>query len=745
MVRTRSQAKTAMKREAKPAPAPTVAAPEAAASAGESLVGNFGLGVDADAVMVDGAVEERAAVEAGVQMERNAVVMGVAAMVDSGTVGGVAEANDFVYETESAGMIEMKGDEDVSGENIRVPNGDGRKGNMGLEPGCLHSEKAAAKGVELSSCFPAHHIEAEPNNSDRFTRYCLPRLGNGDFRVSDLVWSKLEDCSWWPGEIFDPSNASELALNHKIEGNYLVAYFGSDTFAWRDESQLMPFIANYAHMEKQCSSDDFIDAVNHALEELSRRILLGMSCSCLSDELSDSGMIHLVDNQGLRDGVTCSTANKAEVLKFFHPDNLFHYVKSLALFPGQGGDLLELVVACSQLTSFYWSKGCPESASFQTYSGWDDSAMNISSTMNVTIEERVTNVVHPGHDASERGRGWPIQKPEDDIELTEKKETYNLILSGTHDDFSESHNRISLNSFGDSVTRSHSSFKIVECKQQAASQLTGQSSVERPQNEPTHNGKFDVFGEESGDELTVLKGAKWKYMHENDNADPKELLPQLCSVAIEPLNKNISSSVIISYFSYYKNYVVTASTEANISGKDDSRRDHQKKVHSPEVESADHMQDSYWSGLSLQDGSVCSREMTSSGTRPRRKRKSSQESFVPPSQHLRCATLAPNKQIQVMERPIVHADAKIADELKPTALILSFGRSAALPSEMDLIKVFSRYGPLKEAETEVHKDTNTAKVVFKKRLDAERGFSVAGKYGTFGSSLRSYRLVNMPF
>ncbi|GJM88817.1 hypothetical protein PR202_ga04930 [Eleusine coracana subsp. coracana] len=639
MVRTRSQAKTAMKRKAKPVPSPRVAAPEAAA--GEGLVGNFGLEVDADAVMVDGAVEERAAVEAGVQMERNAVGMGDAAMVVSGTVGGVVEASDFVYETESAGMIEMKGDEDVSGENIGVPNGDGWKGNMGLEPGCLHSEeKAAAKGVELSSCFSAHHIEAEPNNSDRFTRYCLPCLGNGDFRVSDLVWSKLEDCSWWPGEIFDPANASELALKHKMEGNYLVAYFGSDTFVWRDESQLMPFIANYAHMEKQCSSDDFINAVNHALEELSRRIF-----------------------------------------------------------------------------------------------GWDDSAMDISSTMNVTIEEHVTNAVHPGHDASERGRGWPKQKPEDGIELTEKKETYNLILSGIHDDFCESHNRISLNSFEDSVTGSHSSFKIVECKQQAASQLTGPSSAERSQNEPTLNGKFDVFGEESGDELTVLKGAKWKYMHENDNADPKELLPQLCSVAIEPLNKNICSSVIISYFSYYKNYVVTASNEANISGKDDSRRDQRKKEHSPEVESADHMQDSYWSGLSLQDGSICSREMTSSGTRPRRKRKSSQESFVPPSQHLRCATLAPNKQIQVMERPIVHADAKIADELKPTALILSFGRSAALPSEMDLVKVFSRYGPLKEAETEVHKDTNTAKVVFKKRLDAERGLSVAGKFSRRGAGV----------
>ncbi|KAG8068395.1 hypothetical protein GUJ93_ZPchr0005g15777 [Zizania palustris] len=87
----------------------------------------------------------------------------------------------------------------------------------------------------------------------------------------------------------------------------------------------------------------------------------------------------------------------------------------------------------------------------------------------------------------------------------------------------------------------------------------------------------------------------------------------------------------------------------------------------------------------------------------------------------------------------------MVDECKPTALVLSFGRSVALPSETHLFKVFSRYGPLKESKTEVQTSINTVKVVFKKRVDAERAFSIAGKYSTFGPSLHSYRLMNMPF
>jgi len=621
---------------------------------------------------------------------------------------------------------------------------------------------------------PDSNLEAANlGNVHQGARYCLPPLDKGGFQVTDLVWGKVKSHPWWPGEIFDPSDASELALKHQKKGSHLVAYFGDNTFAWCDESQLKPFVTNYSQMEKQSTSDAFVGSVNNALEELSRRILSGMSCSCLPEELADNGMSYTVDNAGLKDGVTCSAVNRPEILNCFSPQNLLHYIKELALFPGQGGDLLELVIACSQLTSFYRSKGCPELASFQTGDAWVEDGDGLDgtdtlSTQNVMVEEPVVNEVRPTQEKPKRGRGRPRkQKPGDGQVVMEKRSTSNQVNDTSYvekqvglefDDYDTLQNKKKRNfdSFEDSEKSSAptggSSFKIGECIRRAASQLTGSSSIMKAQNELSaykyaaegENGEFDISSDDAGDELTVEKRAKRRRMHRNHTADPKELLSQLCMVATEPMNCYSFSPMIISYFNDYRNYIVSTTTEANIVDKGTSRRGRKRKevLASPEVETTDHMQDSYWSGLSLHNHPINDLRKESPNTRPRRRRRSSRHAYEPLSE---LGDPVPKKQIQVMERSIIHVDEKMVDELKPTALVLSFGRSAALPSELDLVKMFSRYGPLKEGETEVHKETKTVKVVFKKRADAERAFSVAGKYGTFGPSLRSYRLVNMPF
>lgn len=596
-------------------------------------------------------------------------------------------------------------------------------------------------------------------------RYCLPPLDKGGFQVADLVWGKVKSHPWWPGEIFDPSDASELGLKHQKKDSHLVAYFGDNTFAWCDESQLKPFVTNYSQMEKQSSSDAFVGSVNNALEELSRRILSGMSCSCLPEELADNGMSYTVDNAGLKDGVTCSAVNRPEILNCFSPEKLLHYIKELALFPGQGGDLLELVIACSQLTSFYRSKGCPELASFQTGDAWVEDGLDgtdTSATQNVVAEEVVINEVPPTQDKPKRGRGRPRkQKPGDGQVVMEKRDLSNRANDASHDDFDDFDNlqnkkKRNFDSFEDlekaSAPTGGKSFKIGECIRRAASQLTGSSSIVKAQNEPTgyknaaeaENGEFDISSDDAVDELTVEKRAKRRRLHRNHTADPKELLSQLCLVATEPMNGYSFSAMLISYFNDYRNYIVSTTTEASIVEKGASRRGRKRKevLPSPEVETTDHMQDSYWSGLSLHNHPIHDLRKESPTTRPRRRRRSSRYAYVPSSE---LGDSVPKKQIQVIERSIIHVDEKMVDELKPSALVLSFGRSASIPSELDLVKMFSRYGPLKEMETEVDKDTNTVKVVFKKRADAERAFSAAGKYGTFGPSLRSFRLVNMPF
>jgi hypothetical protein len=171
----------------------------------------------------------------------------------------------------------------------------------------------------------------------------------------------------------------------------------------------------------------------------------------------------------------------------------------------------------------------------------------------------------------------------------------------------------------------------------------------------------------------------------------------------------------------------------------------------PKVETTDHMQDAYWSELSLQNNPIPSLKGAGGKTRPIRRRRptwkarATSSDLPSPVQNTQPETLGDNRKIQVVKRSIIHVDEKMVHEVKPTALVLSFGRSTDLPSEKDLIRIFSRSGPLKETETEVHRNTNTVKVVFKKRVDAERAFSVAGNFGSFGPSLRSFRLVEMPF
>ncbi|KAF9590059.1 hypothetical protein IFM89_030371, partial [Coptis chinensis] len=79
----------------------------------------------------------------------------------------------------------------------------------------------------------------------------------------------------------------------------------------------------------------------------------------------------------------------------------------------------------------------------------------------------------------------------------------------------------------------------------------------------------------------------------------------------------------------------------------------------------------------------------------------------------------------------VHSCASL-NEISPTTLLMSFTDSGCIPSILNLNKIFRRFGPLKESETEVLKHMSSAKVVFKKRSDAEVAFGSAAKFKIFG-------------
>lgn len=102
---------------------------------------------------------------------------------------------------------------------------------------------------------------------------------------------------------------------------------------------------------------------------------------------------------------------------------------------------------------------------------------------------------------------------------------------------------------------------------------------------------------------------------------------------------------------------------------------------------------------------------------------------------------------QVFSEPksvTIDTNPKTSNEDSATALILKFTNLDSIPSVANLNEIFSRYGPVRETETEVMKKNNCAKVVFEAQSNAETAFSSAGKFSIFGPSLIGYRLDYSP-
>ena len=111
--------------------------------------------------------------------------------------------------------------------------------------------------------------------------YVSPPQNENEFSITDLVWGKVRSHPWWPGQISDPADASEKAVKYYKKDCFLVAYFGDRTFAWNDASLLKPFRPHFSQIEKQSNSEAFQNAVSCALDEVKRRVELGLACSCI--------------------------------------------------------------------------------------------------------------------------------------------------------------------------------------------------------------------------------------------------------------------------------------------------------------------------------------------------------------------------------------------------------------------------------------------------------------------------------
>ncbi|KAK4756790.1 hypothetical protein SAY87_006917 [Trapa incisa] len=564
--------------------------------------------------------------------------------------------------------------------------------------------------------------------------YQLPPDKEGEFSILDLVWGKVRSHPWWPGQIFDPSDASEKAVQYQKKDSFLVAFFGDQTFAWNEAHLLKPFRTHFSVAEKQVSSEAFQNAVDCALEEVSRRVELGLACSCTPKGAIENIEFQVVENAGIKE----ESSKKEGVGEYFHatcfePDKLIDYIKELAQLPCEGGSRLELVIAKAQLLSFYSLKGY-SLAEFIFTDGFSDEPEDLHYDKENMALGEAADTASPvsAEEEEEDSSGSEGSK----LERSSLKRKHNLrectypfkkgrsmteLMESTSEE--ERLKSISVAKITSTTVAPKPSFKIGECIKRIASQLTGSSIVKlKNESEPV----------QSTEDAEKGSGVACEY------SSMEDLLVQLQLAAQEPMMEHSFSNVITCFFSDFRNSVVlNQNLELGKLGGGGKRKRLAHLDGSSEAFEFDDMNDSYWTDRIIENGDEEDPLSDGGGRRIENQQLVLVDSPKPQKTGRRPYTrrrLQESNHEQPPHKPPGYIDANA-----PAELVMMFS-DGYLPSEANLSRIFRRFGPIRESETEVDRDSSRARIVFKKCSDAEIACSSAGRFSIFGPIHVNYQL-----
>ena len=277
----------------------------------------------------------------------------------------------------------------------------------------------------------------------------------------------------------------------------------------------------------------------------------------------------------------------------------------------------------------------------------------------------------------------------------------------------------------------NSSFKIGDCIRRADCQLTTKTDVD-----------VRIFPENG---LDVSPTTVEYDENTTEYSSLVDMLSSLQCVAQTPLGEYTFLNGIVSFFSEFKNSVIVSADWKEISRTDELGTMRKKKlpIAGAGFVTFEHMSDLHWTDWVIDNGNE-----EKPVQQPLLKNQKKDELLVAakspkPAQVNRGAySWDKNSKSNHAETP--NKPPGYIDENAPAELVMNFTEFKSVPSETNLNKMFRRFGRLKESETEVDRVSSRARVVFKKRADAEVALGSAKKFKIFGSVLVNYQLNYTP-
>ncbi|KAL1314793.1 hypothetical protein HN51_041626 [Arachis hypogaea] len=244
-----------------------------------------------------------------------------------------------------------------SGDSEKLNYGSGGSFGVGMERGRKYWKRSEEEGDQFGKIVSKDVPVTETSENRDLDVEDLGEEGHG-FSVGDFVWGKIKSHPWWPGQIYDPSDASDFALKLRQKNRLLVAYFGDGTFAWCHPSQLKLFRENFQDMVKQSSSRSFVNAVQEAVNEVGRLVEIKTNCCpCASEETRSDFALPLAKNAGIKEGVLVPGNGVERFLDFLiNPAELLSRVKQIAEIIAVT-NTLDLEILKARLSAFHLARG----------------------------------------------------------------------------------------------------------------------------------------------------------------------------------------------------------------------------------------------------------------------------------------------------------------------------------------------------------------------------------------------------